>query len=165
MNQYGKEGWIFDLYNREIQCTYGQNRKTKCESLYIALQTNRMKDLQLHALNPKIIKLHQGLLVFFIQDFYASLTTVISCSSAKAGWALIWLRRVSAPPSRSRPLASRPSRPPPAASPRRRGRSRPAPRGGAAAPSSPSSPSSSSPVRLADVLLHFRRPNIFFERG
>ena len=122
-----------------------------------------MKDLQLHALNPKIIKLHQGLLVFFIQDFYASLTTVISCSSAKAGWALIWLRRVSAPPSRSRPLASRPSRPPPVASPRRRGRSRPAPRRGAAAPPSPSSPPLSSPIRLTDVC-YCTSDKIFFLR-
>ena len=89
-NQYGIEGWGYDIYSRETQCMcVGKTEKTKYNSPYILLQTNGMKDLQLHALNPKIIKLHQGLLVFFIQDFYASLTTVISCSSAKAGWALI----------------------------------------------------------------------------
>ena len=69
-NQYGIEGWGYDIYSRETQCMcVGKIEKTKCNSPYILLQTNGMKDLQLHALKPKI-QWHQGAYMY-IQDFYA----------------------------------------------------------------------------------------------
>lgn len=91
----------------------------------------------------------EATLIRFRVLFFTS--SSVSCSSARAGWALTWRRLVSATPSRSRhPAASRPSssRPPQAASPRRRGRQGQgvlAPRAGAAAPPSLPSPTRSSP--------------------